>query len=144
PPEPPPLTLTISPLGTTSSPESGLVEVRIRNTSGKTMQIFVRREQITYFVAGPLGEATCQMHPADRSPDPSGFSTLSPGESTTLQTRLAEACPAGTWDFPGTYSVSAFYLTTTSGAEHGLSAFTGSASTKTPARLVVPSKNKTG
>ncbi len=135
---PPPLKLTISPLGTTSRPEDGVVQVQLSNTSGKSMKLFVRRELFTYEVSGPNGEATCQMHPADRSPDPAAFSSLAPGQTYSLSTRLAEACPAGTWDSPGTYSVSAYFRTTADGSEHGISAFMGSAATQSPARLVVP------
>jgi hypothetical protein len=141
-PSPPPVTVSISPLGTSSAPEKMLVSVRVRNTSGKSMKLFLRRELFTYEVNGPAGAVTCRMQPAARHPDPSAFSSLAPGESRSLQTRLAEACPAGTWETPGTYSVSALFEATASGEEHGLSAFVGREATATPARLVVPGSEK--
>lgn len=141
---PPPLELKIFPLGTTSQPEEGVVTVELRNTSGKSMQIFVRRELFAYQVSGPLGEATCQMLPAERAPDAAAFSTLSPGGTISLSTRLAEACPPGTWDEPGIYSVSAFFQATADGAEHEMDAFMGSAATKSAARLVVPGQHGEG
>lgn len=140
---PPPLNLTISPLGTTSRPEDGVVRVQLRNTSGKPMKLFIRRELFTYEVSGPHGEATCHMLPAERSPDPAAFISLSPGETYSISTRLAEACPPGTWDDPGTYSVSAYFQTTADGEEHGISAFMGSAATHAPARLIVPGSEAT-
>lgn len=141
---PPPLDLRIFPLGTSSAPEQGVVTVELRNTSGKSMEIFIRRELFTYEVSGPLGEATCHMYPAERAPDASAFTTLAPGEARSLSTRLAEACPEGTWDEPGTYSVSASFQTTADGAEHEIDAFMGSAVTKSPARLVVPGADPMG
>lgn len=141
---PPPLELRIFPLGTTSEPEQGVVTVELRNTSGKSMDIFIRRELFTYEISGPLGEATCHMYPAERAPDASAFTTLAPGETRSLSTRLAEACPEGTWDEPGTYSVSASFETTADGAEHEIDAFMGSASTKSAARLVVPGADPQG
>lgn len=139
---PPPLELKIFPLGTSSAPEQGVVTVQLRNTSGKTMQLFIRRELFTYEVSGPTGEATCSMYPADRAPDPGAFSTLAPGETRSLSTRLAEACPEGIWDEPGTYSVSAFFQATADGSEHDLDAFMGTAATKSAARLTVPGADK--
>lgn len=138
PPPPPPLTLAIAPLGTMSEPEERNVQVTIRNTSGKSMRIFVRRELITFEVIGPKGGTTCRMHPAERAPDSSAFTSLSAGGSTTLVTRLAEVCPQETWSEPGDYSVSARIDANQSGADHGLDAFTGTGVTTAPAKLVVP------
>jgi hypothetical protein len=143
-PPPPPLELKVFPLGTSESPEDGVVTVQLRNTSGKSMTLFVRRELFTYQVSGPLGEATCQMHPTERAPDAAAFSTLSPGGTISLSTRLAEACPPGTWDLPGTYSVSALFQATADGTEHDIEAFMGSAVTKSAARLIVPGKDGEG
>jgi hypothetical protein len=112
--------------------------VTITNTSGKAMRLFVRRELVSYEVIGPRGAATCRMYPAERAPDSSAFRSLSVGGSTTLATRLAEACPKGTWDDPGTYSVSARFDANDSGKEHKLDAFVGTGVTTKPARLVVP------
>ncbi len=137
PPPPPPLKLEVANLGASKNPEGRLVEVRIRNTSSKSIKIFLRRELITYEVTGPTGTKTCSMQPADRAPDPSQFVTIAPGSSSYFPTRLAEACPPGTWDSPGNYSVSARMVSTASGSDYGLSAFTGIATTTTPARLTV-------
>lgn len=138
PPPPPPLTLSIAELGTTSSPEDRNVQVTVRNTSGKEMRLFVRRELLAYEVIGPAGAATCRMHPTERAPDRSAFRSLPTGGSTTITTRLAEACPPGTWDVPGAYSVSARFEANDAGDEYEIDAFVGIGVTTKPARLTVP------
>jgi hypothetical protein len=102
------------------------------------MRLFVRRELLTFEVIGPKGGTTCRMHPAQRAPDSSAFTSLGTGGSTTLVTRLAEVCPLDTWTEPGAYSVSARFDSNQSGAEHGMDAFIGTGVTTAPAKLVVP------
>lgn len=135
----PPITLVISPLGTSTAPESKDVSLKIVNTSGKPMKLFVRRELITYEVNGPTRSFTCRMQPADRHPTASEFMTLSIGGSTSLQTRLAEACPIGVWTEPGNYAVSARMSAQASGEEPQLDAFVGTGVTTRPAHLIIPS-----
>jgi hypothetical protein len=137
---PPPLSISIADLGSHTEPEQTTVQVTVRNVSSKTLSLFLRRELISYEVIGPWESVTCRMSPSDRAPDASAFSTLSPSEPLTLVTRLAEACPPGTWDVPGSYSVSARLTATSDGGEFGLSAFVGDISTKEPAQLLIPGK----
>ena len=119
---PPPLRLSVSDLGTLSSPESSAIRVTVTNTSGRTLPLLLRREIIRYEVIGQWSSATCIMDPTDRAPDPAGFTTLSPGESQTLITRLAEACPPETFRYPGRYAISARLTATATGSEHGIDA----------------------
>lgn len=142
PPPPPPLTLVVAPLGTSSSPENKDISVKIVNTSGKTMKLFVRRELISYVVNGPVYSFSCRMHPADRYPISSEFLTLSNGGSTSLVTRLAEACPATAFSEPGTYAVFARMDAQVSGEEQGVDAFIGTGLSEKPAHLVVPDQGK--
>lgn len=137
---PEPLAVDVLPMGSTWNPESDTVTVRIKNTSGESMRILLRRELVTYEVIGPSGLRSCRMEPSARSADPSHFSRLSPGSSRTMVTRLAEACPSGTFDEPGVYSVSARVQSFNSGDEHDLDAFVGSATTDKPTRFVVKGK----
>jgi hypothetical protein len=141
PPPPPPLTLVISPLGTSSAPENKEVSLKIVNTSGKSMKLFVRRELISYEVNGPLYSFTCRMHPSDRYPLASEFLTLSNGGSTSLVTRLAEACPATAFSEPGTYAVFGRMDAQVSGEEQGVDAFIGTGFSEKPAHLVVPDQS---
>lgn len=141
-PPPPPLRLELENLGASKNPELRLVKLRVRNVSKKSIKIFLRRELITYEVVGPEGSATCAMQPSNRAPDSSQFSTLAPGSSRYFPTRLAEACPPDTWDTPGLYSVSARLNATASGEKHGFRAFTGTATTESPAQLTVTGGKK--
>jgi hypothetical protein len=134
---PSPLALTVAPLGATADPDAQVVTVTVRNRSPRSLTLFLRRELITYVVTGPYGAATCRMHPADRAPDRAQFSTLSPGETRSLTTRLPEACPAGTFGVPGTYAVAARLDARDDGSAHGLSAFVGAITTERAARLVI-------
>lgn len=137
PPPPPPLTLTIRPLGATSAPGSSTVTVTAKNTSGRSMRLYLRRELISYQVTGPKGPVTCRMTSSARAPSPAAYSSLSPGGSLSLTTRLAEACPKGTFDMPGSYTVFARIDALNDGREHGFIAFTGTAITGQPATLTV-------
>jgi hypothetical protein len=141
PPPPPPLTLVLSPLGTSSSPETKDVSVKIVNTSGRSMRLFVRRELTSYEVNGPTYSFTCRMHPADRYPLSSEFMTLSNGGSTSLTTRLAEACPATAFSEPGTYAIFARMDAQVSGEEQGVDAFIGTGFSEKPAHLIVPDQS---
>lgn len=137
PPPPPPLTLTIRPLGSTSNPGGGTVTVTAKNTSGRSMRLFLRRELISYQVTGPTGPTTCRMNPGARAPSPAAYSSLAAGGAISLTTRLAEACPKGTFDTPGNYTVFARIDAQNDGREHGFVAFTGTAITQQPAALTV-------
>lgn len=137
PPPPPPLTLTIRPLGSTGNPTFGTVTVSAKNTSGRPMRLFLRRELISYQVTGPSGPTTCRMTPGSRAPTASAYSSLGVGAALSLTTRLAEACPKGTFDLPGTYTVFARIDAQNDGREHGFIAFTGTAITQQPAALTV-------
>lgn len=139
---PPPLRLSVPDLGTLSSPESSAIRVTVTNTSGRTLPLLLRREIIRYEVIGQWSSATCIMDPTDRAPDPAGFTTLSPGESQTLITRLAEACPPETFRYPGRYAISARLTATATGSEHGIDAFVGSVATREPAELYIPARSK--
>lgn len=137
PPPPPPLTLTIRPLGTTSAPGSSTVTVTAKNTSGSSMRLYLRRELISYQVTGPSGPTTCRMTSSARAPSPAAYSSLAAGAALSLTTRLAEACPKGTFDQPGSYTVFARIDAQNNGREHGFVAFTGTAITGQPATLTV-------
>jgi hypothetical protein len=137
PPPPPPLTLTIRPMGATSNPGGTTVTVTAKNTSGASMRLFLRRELISYQVTGPNGPTTCRMTPGARAPIASAYASLGAGASASLTTRLAEACPKGTFDMPGSYTVFARIDAQNDGREHGFVAFTGTAITQQPAALTV-------
>jgi hypothetical protein len=139
-----PLALSIRPLGTVADADETVVSVTLRNRSDKALKLFYRREHLVYEIEGPLGPKTCVMQPSDRAPEANAYDTLSPGESISLSTRLAEACPLGTFDRAGTYNVSVRLEAHHSGREVGLEAFVGRIPSLVPARLVVKSAKPGG
>lgn len=134
----PPLTLKVSNLGTTSNPERGEIVSTVSNVSDRSITLLLRRENLTFEVVGQWSSTTCTMDPDDRAPDPAGFSTLAPGQSSTMVTRLAEACPPGTWRYPGGYTISAKFTSTVSGGEYGMNAYVGEFYSQRPATLFIP------
>ena len=138
-----PLQVQIFPLGTAEKPENGLVRVQVKNVSDKTLWIHMRREAFTYEVVGPHGSSTCQMNPKELSASGLSYSSLAPGASTSLSTRLAEACPPGVWSEPGTYTVAVKFSPTSSGEEKKEGAFVGTIAGSQSATLIVPGKTTT-
>lgn len=136
-PPPPVLEITVRPLGTTSDPDASTMTVVVKNVSGKGRYLFVRRELFVFGITGPRGATFCQMQPSGRAPDKSQFTYLAPGSSTSLTTRLPEACPPGTFTAPGTYAVHAQLVANQPGSEHGLEAFVGHVTSQQPGRFVV-------
>lgn len=100
---------------------TAVVEVRAR----KKTQIYFRRELVSYIVHGPDGIRGCDPQPDDRAPDRQAYSTLGAGQSLSATSLLTELCPKYTFGRPGLYLVSARMDAERTGAEFGLSAFTG-------------------
>lgn len=134
----PPLRVTIHPLGTSEKPETGLVNVSVSNTSGKAVLVHLRREYLTYEVAGPYGSVRCRMHPTELSAGSGSYSNIAPGASVNLATRLAEACPPGTFRSPGKYTVAVRFSPVSLGEERITSAFVGTIQGERVTTLHVP------
>jgi hypothetical protein len=100
---------------------TAVVEVRAR----KKTQLYFRRELVSYIVHGPDGIRGCDPQPDDRAPDRQAYSTLGAGQSISATSLLSELCPKFTFGRPGLYLVSARFDAERTGAEFGLSAFTG-------------------
>ncbi|MDF3068245.1 MAG: hypothetical protein K0R38_3846 [Polyangiaceae bacterium] len=100
---------------------TAVVEVRAR----KKTQLYFRRELVSYIVHGPDGIRGCDPQPDDRAPDRQAYSTLAAGQSIAATSLLTELCPKFTFGRPGLYLVSARLDAERTGAEFGLTAFTG-------------------
>lgn len=105
--------------------EASTVSVTLRNRSKSRLDVYFRRELVSFEVAGPDGVSTCDPEPDSRSPDRQAFTTLRPGGEISAVSRLMEMCPAHTFARPGLYRVSARFDSTNDGAKFGLHAFTG-------------------
>jgi hypothetical protein len=130
-------TLSIS-KGVDAVSERGVVvNVVLRNVSGEKQQVFYRRDLLAFEVLGPKGHVVCPGGERTFSPTPASFSTMGPGSSRSLASRLIELCPRGTFSQPGFYLVSARFDATVGGGEYGLEAFTGTVHTTRPATIRV-------
>lgn len=100
---------------------TAVVEVKAR----KKTQLYFRRELVSYIVHGPDGIRGCDPQPDDRAPDRQAYSTLAAGQGLSATSLLTELCPKFTFGRPGLYLVSARLDAERTGAEFGLTAFTG-------------------
>lgn len=97
------------------------VEVKARRKT----QLYFRRELVSYIIHGPDGIRGCDPQPDDRAPDRQAYNTLGAGQRLSATSLLAELCPKFTFGRPGLYLVSARLDAERTGAEFGLTAFTG-------------------
>jgi hypothetical protein len=110
--------------GTAPAPNSGLellvvrssdattagdigVGLAVRNRGTDSQRVFLRADQLTFYVWGPDGQVQCAPPFAYRAPDAQGLTTLAPGKRLSMNVRLSEFCPSGTFARPGFYYVSA-------------------------------------
>lgn len=133
PAEPSEAKLSISVQGSDSRDEdSATATVTMRNRSKSKLDLYFRRELVTFEVAGPDGVSTCDPEPDLRSPDRQAFTTLRPGGEITAVSRLMEMCPAHTFARPGLYMVHARFDSASDGSQFGLHAFTGRVASDKP------------
>jgi len=111
------------------------VELTLHNHSKRKVLLYFRREFVTFEVIGPDGITLCNPAPDARVPDRSAFVSLAPGAKKAYASRLAELCPADTFNMPGLYLVNARYDATESGSAWNLAAYTGSIETVRPANV---------
>jgi hypothetical protein len=112
---------------------SATVTTSIKNVSKSPLKVFFRREFLSFEVAGPDGFVGCSPTPDDRAPDRSAFTTLRPGGSVQVMSRLTEMCPMMTFARPGLYLIHARADLSESGAAHNMTAYTGRLVSAAPA-----------
>jgi hypothetical protein len=130
---------------------SVVVAVRLSNPTSSSMVVYFRRALLGFEVSGHGETIRCEPQEESRNPTLRAFTRLSPQSSVTLESRLVELCPRGTFAEPGVYSVRADFETDASGADVGLRAFTGSVRADAPVlvrvrhgiRLVSSDRTKT-
>jgi hypothetical protein len=111
------------------------VKLSLSNQSPLPIDVYFRREMVSFEVAGPMGVMQCHGRLDDRTPERSAFLHLSSKASHNYDSRLAELCPRGTFALPGLYLVYARFDATVSGQERGLDAFVGSVYSRNPATV---------
>jgi hypothetical protein len=133
----PGLELSIS--GSDASNESTVTATTTFSNRGKKkVELYFRRELITYEVSGPDGVFQCDPEPDKRSPaDRSAVQTLAPGGKTSAVSRLIEMCPARAFARPGLYLVHARFDAADPATDLGFNAFMGRLVSKKPALVRV-------
>ncbi|MCA9640913.1 MAG: hypothetical protein H6718_25620 [Polyangiaceae bacterium] len=112
------------------------VQVKLKNPSkDRKLVVYFRRELLSFEVMGPDGLKSCIPEPRTRFPEAQAFTTLGPGRSISVVSRLVELCPRGTFDRPGLYLIRARFDSKDDGAEFGLQGFTGRIVAEQPATV---------
>lgn len=112
------------------------VQVKLKNPSkDRKLVVYFRRELLSFEVMGPDGLRSCTPEPRTRFPEAQAFTTLRPGRSISVVSRLVELCPRGTFDRPGLYLIRARFDSKDDGAEFGLQGFTGRIVAEQPATV---------
>jgi hypothetical protein len=112
--------------GSDSETERGvMVTVGLTNQTNAPLNLFFRRELISFEVLGPNGAATCRIEEDFREPERQAFLRMAPGKEETFTSRLVELCPRGTFMQPGFYLVGATLHARYTGERFDLHAFVG-------------------
>ncbi len=112
------------------------VTVGVVNATAHSQQLVLRRELISYAVAGPDGTFQCETGDLG-PPDITSFSTLASHGAERVVVRLIEMCPRGSFSRPGLYEVRATVHSRSSGQAFGLDAFVGALVAPRPALIRV-------
>lgn len=111
------------------------VAVELKNTSTHVVPIFFRRELLSFEILGPTDFVTCEPEPDAFAPDRQAFLFLGPGRSASFTSRLAELCPADTFDASGLYLIQARFDAIETDSDLDKAAFVGSVSAPVPASV---------
>lgn len=130
-----PLELTVVQGSDAHTEHDATVEIALHNRSKKRLQLYFRREFVTFEVVGPNGVVTCAPSPDERVPDRSAFMTLPAGAKRTYKSRLVELCPMNSFEMPGLYLVNARYDATHSGSDWNIDAYTGAIASSRPGNI---------
>jgi hypothetical protein len=127
-----PLRLTLEQGSDAEAERTATVRLSLVNRGTEARYVYFRRELLSFEVVGPTGLASCDAEPDLRAPDRSAYQRLAPGQSITVNNRLVELCPRGTFAIPGLYLVHARFDATHDGEEFDLDAVVGRVATDRP------------
>jgi hypothetical protein len=112
--------------GSDSETERGVtVSVGLTNQTDAPLNLFFRRELMSFEVLGPTGNTTCRIEEDLREPERQAFLRMAPGREEVFVSRLVEMCPRGTFMQPGFYLVGATLHARYAGERFELHAFVG-------------------
>ena len=130
------LQLTLSDISRTYNPGRKTITARLRNISSTNVRVLVKREAFTYQFDSPTSHLTCGLKKDETPAEQSRYTTLKPGQSRRITTRLSEACPAGPWK-PGKYKISGSYSLSVSPKPENEQYFVGTVSSASQGQLEV-------
>ncbi|HVY47663.1 MAG TPA: hypothetical protein VHB21_17360, partial [Minicystis sp.] len=121
----PRIELSIDKFVDASAPNHIVMTFRAKNTGERPMFVVLRPRMLGLNVDGPDGFKRCEAQPSTGAVPRDAFRTLKPGDTVTMSLLLGEICPLDVFSRPGLYKVQATLDANESGAEIGLSAYTG-------------------
>jgi hypothetical protein len=130
-----PLTLAFVAGSDATNAAAATVTLALGNRGARPLDVYFRRELVSFEVVGPDQTATCDPKPDRRAPDRQAFVSLRPGHPLLETSRLIELCPRRTFARPGLYWVHARFDATVDGSQYGLKAFRGRVVSRGPAQV---------
>jgi hypothetical protein len=126
------MTLTASHHTDAARPTDVSLSVQAHNTGQRELFIALRSRMLSFMVDGPTGRVRCQRQSSGHQVPRDLFRTLHHGKHVHMEVSLSEVCPPGTFDRPGLYRAVPILLADANGAQYGLSAITGTVTTRDP------------
>jgi hypothetical protein len=128
----PRLALSAAPFIDAATNARAAITLTATNEGHRPMLIALHNRMMAFRIEGPEGAYRCDAMPPTHAVPRELFRTLKPGQSSSMTLLLSETCPREAMRRPGLYKVNATLFANESGAELGISAYTGAAWLKTP------------
>jgi hypothetical protein len=108
------------------------ITITATNAGHRPTLAAVRPRMVDLRIEGPGGAIRCLAAPPSQSIPRNGYQTIRPGGTASMTILIAEACGRDPFRRPGLYKVTPTLHLNESGAELGLSAYTGVIQAKEP------------
>jgi hypothetical protein len=129
------LTLTASEYDDAWRPTGVQLSVQAHNTGQRPIFIALRSRMLSFVVHGPDGLVKCRRKTSHHEVPRDLFRTLQHGKHVHMSVLLGELCPPRTFDRPGLYVAAPILHADANGAEYGLSAITGTVTSREPGKV---------
>ncbi len=133
----PRLELTTTPFVDASSTTRASVTLTATNVGHRPMLVAIHQRMVAFRIDGPDGVLRCSAMPPTHGVPRELYRSLKPGASSSMTMLLGEGCTRDALRRPGLYRVQATLEANESGAELGLTAYTGTARAREPSLVRV-------
>lgn len=133
----PRLELTTTPFVDAPSTSRAAITLTATNVGHRPMLVAINQRMFAFRIDGPDGVLRCSAMPATNAIPREHYRTLEPGASSSMTMLLGEGCTRDALRRPGLYRVHATLEANESGAEIGLTAYTGTATAREPSLVRV-------